>query len=77
MGEGNAEGRTSEGVRNVRAMLKAIAVASLFSTILFASGQDDLANFAPNQTLSRSRPCSESENGNRQGRNGRKVVLEN
>jgi len=45
MGKGNAEGRTSEGVRNVRAILKAIAMAELLSTILLASSQDDLARW--------------------------------
>ena len=45
MGKGNAEGRTSEEVRNVRVMLKAIAVAVLLGTVLFASGQDGLAKW--------------------------------
>ncbi|MFA0743820.1 MAG: hypothetical protein LASZOEIN_000601 [Candidatus Fervidibacter sp.] len=45
MGEGNAKGRTSEEVRNVRAMLKAVVVVALLGTILLASGQDDLAKW--------------------------------
>ncbi len=45
MGEGNAEGRTSEEVRNVRAALKAIAAAALLGTILLASSQDDLTKW--------------------------------
>jgi len=45
MGKGNAEGRTSEGVRNVTASLKAIAVAALLSTVLFVSGQNELAKW--------------------------------
>jgi hypothetical protein len=45
MGKGNAEGRTSEGVRNVRVMLKAIVGAALLSTVLLTLSQDDLAKW--------------------------------
>jgi len=51
MGEGNAKGRTSEEVKNVRAMLKAVVVAALLGTILLASGQDDLAKCGEWRTL--------------------------